>query len=269
MKRYLSVFLLLSVINSFAQERFQLARPLVKYESVFFSDQAKFEMKFAHPGAAIYFTLDNNIPPGNPAEPSPKNLRYKRPLFFTNQFTTVRAKVFCKGFDPSETITLSFARDGKTIKKVTGTSPHSTYPGSGDSTLFDNRGGLENISSGTWMGYNCDSVRFTVELEKNQPVSSVLLSFLQQEASWIFLPELITIYYFDDSRETYLPFGREVIFSEKQSDKKVNFRIISGDAGGVKTQKLFIDIRTVKSMPDWHPAKGEHAWCFIDEIKVY
>jgi hypothetical protein len=25
----------------------------------------------------------------------------------------------------------------------------------------------------------------------------------------------------------------------------------------------------LKIIPAWHPAKGNHAWLFIDEIKVY
>jgi hypothetical protein len=37
----------------------------------------------------------------------------------------------------------------------------------------------------------------------------------------------------------------------------------------VITNKLLINIIVKKKIPDWHPAKGSHAWMFIDEIKVY
>lgn len=269
MKKLLPVFLLLSSIHCFAQDRYQLARPLIKYESVFFKDSAKLELKFAKTGAAIYYTVDNKMPAEDFAEPAEKSYRYKKPLVFKKPFTTIKAKVFCRGFEPSETITLSFAKEGKKIKKILSTAPNPKYPGSGDSTLFDKKGGIANGSSKTWMGYNSDSASFTVELKGNQPVSTVLLSFLQNEPSWIFLPELITVYYFDESRKTFLPFGREVIFNEEPSDANVNFRFISSKTGVVKTQRLLVNIRLVKKIPDWHPAKGEHAWCFIDEIKVY
>lgn len=269
MKSYLSPLLLILASHCCAQDRFQLARPLVKYESVFFRDAARLELKFALPGAQIYYTIDHTIPPRPSPDPSKKSSRYRKPLLFSRPFTTVRAKVFCRGFEPSETITMSFAGEGKKIKTLSGTAPHPKYPGSGDSTLFDNKGGIEVLSSRTWMGFNSDSVLLTLELNESAAVSSILLHFLRQEASWIFLPGMITVYYFDESRKTYLPFGREVISGEEASANPVSFRFIYGTTGAVITQKLLIDIRPVRKIPEWHPAKGERAWCFIDEIKVY
>ena len=251
------------------QDSFQLSRPLIKYESVFFNDSAKLELKFAQQGAKIYYTVNNDMPVDNFDEPSEKSQLYKKALVFKKPFTTIKAKVFCKGFKPSETIELSFAGSGKQIKKITSTSPDKKYPGSGDSTLFDNNGGIENISSKTWMGFYTDSINFVIQLNKKEIVNSVLLSFLQNESSWIFLPELILVYYFDESKKVFLPFGREVIFNEEKSPPNIGFRFIFPKPGKIKTQKLMIDIRTVKKIPEWHEAKGQQAWCFIDEIKVY
>ena len=227
------------------------------------------ELKFAQQGAEIYYTVNNKMPPGNFDEPSEKSLLYKKALVFKKLFTTIKAKVFCKGFKSSETIELSFARPGKQIKKITSTSPDKKYPGTGDSTLFDNKGGIENLNSKTWMGFYTDSVNFIIELKKKETVNSILLSFLQNEGSWVFLPELILVYYYDESKKAFIPFGREVIFNEKKSPSNVNFRFIFPKIENSKTQKLMIDIRTVKKIPEWHEAKGQQAWCFIDEIKVY
>jgi len=252
-----------------AQDSFQLARPLVKYESLFFKDSAKLELKFAQPDARIYYTLDNEIPSKNPVAPTEKSFLYKKPLVLKKPFTTIRAKVFCKGYKPSETIELSFVKQGKQIKRISSTSPNPKYPGSGDSTLFDNSGGIENLSSKTWMGFDTDTIAFTVDLVKKEAVNSVLLSFLQNEDSWIFLPELILAFYFDENKKVFIPFDKEVIFNEKKSSVNVNFRFIFPKHDNIKTQKLLINLIPVKKIPDWHPAKGQHAWCFIDEIKVY
>ena len=77
------------------------------------------------------------------------------------------------------------------------------------------------------------------------------------------------MYYFDESKKVFLPFGRAVIFNEEKSPPNIGFRFIFPKPGKIKTQKLMIDIRTVKKIPEWHEAKGQQAWCFIDEIKVY
>ena len=269
MKHCLTLLFVVITLGAGAQQRFQLSRPLVNYKSLFFSDSATLELKFAQPGATIYYATDNRFPTEVTAGVTKPFTRYKKPLLLKEPFTTVQTKVMGKGFEPSETITLSFAKEGKKIASISATAPNPKYPGSGDSTLFDNRGGIENISSGTWMGYNTDSVHLFITLKEKQPVNTVLLSFLQNEPSWIFLPEQIMVYYFNETQSAYIPFGKEVLFNEAPSGGGMQFRFITAKTGPATTQKLFIDIRPVKKMPAWHPAKGEHAWCFIDEIKVY
>ncbi len=269
---YKLILILTGSISSFfslAQDGFQLARPFVKYESVFFKDSAKLELKFAQRGAKIYYTTNHKMLSEKSKEPSEKSFLYKNPIIFKTLFTTIKAKVFSKEFQPSETIELSFAKEGKQIKKISTSSPNNKYPGSGDSALFDNKGGIENLNSKTWMGFDADSINLIVELSKKEAVGSVLISFLQNEDSWIFLPELILISCFDESKNLFLPFGKEVIFNKENSSSKINFRLIFPDLKNIKSRKLMIQIMPVKKIPDWHPGKGQHAWCFIDEIKVY
>jgi len=269
MHKFFSFIFFFICLTTYAQDGFQLAKPLVKYKSVFFKDSAKLELKFTQSGAKIYYTIDNTMYHENPDEPSEKSLLYKKPIIIKKQFGTVKAKVFCKGFIPSETVEYSFAREGKKIKRITATTPDAKYPGTGDSTLFDNKGGVEDLNSKTWMGFYTDSIDFVIELTKKETVNSILLSFLQNEDSWVFLPELILVYYFDESKKVFVPFGREELFHEKKSPTGIGFRFIVPKIENIKTQKLMIDIRSVKKIPEWHEAKGQQAWCFIDEIKVY
>jgi Fn3 associated len=270
MKRLIIFLFFLFCFRSLhAQDSFQLAQPLAKFESAFFKNSTRFELKFAHPGAKIYYTLNNKMPPGSFKDPTPQDNLYKKPLIFKNSFTTIRARVFSSNYRPSETVEFSFARDGKQIKKITSTAANSKYPGTGDSSLFDNKGGIMDLSSKTWIGFDKDTVNFLIDLTKTETVNSGLLSFLQNEDSWIFLPESILVYYFEENKKSYLPFGSEILFPEAKSPAKVNFRFIFPEQRGIKTNKLMINLITVKKIPDWHPAKGQHAWCFIDEIKIY
>ena len=105
-------------------------------------------------------------------------------------FTTLKAKVFGKGFLPSETVAVTFIKDGLKIKSVQATEPDEKYPGNGPQTLFDNEGGMANSQSKNFMGYQTDSVDINVSLEKKQKINSVFLDFLRDYGSWIFLPQV-------------------------------------------------------------------------------
>jgi len=269
MQKLFSLILFFTYTNLFAQDSFQLAKPLVKYESVFFKDSAKLELKFAQPRAKIYFNIFNSLPTGPFPEVTEKSLLYKNPLVLKQSFYTVRAKVFAKGFIPSETIQYSFVKDGQKIKRIITTAPNPKYPGSGDSTLFDNKGGIENASSKTWMGFDSDTVWINVELPGKEKISGVLLNFLRNESSWIFLPKKIVALYYDDEKNMYDPIGSETIQSEVESPAGCSMRLIAPNDKKISAWKIAFMIISVNKMPDWHPAKGQHAWCFIDEIKVY
>jgi hypothetical protein len=85
----------------------------------------RLELKFAQPGAKVYYTIDTKIPSESQAEPTEKSMLYKKPLILKKQFTTIKTKVFAKGFIPSETIQYSFVKEGKKGKKNNHYTPQS------------------------------------------------------------------------------------------------------------------------------------------------
>ena len=129
-----------------AQNSFQLAPPLLKYSSVFFSGEAKVEIKFAQPGTTVHYTCNNR-------EPTEKDPAYTGPVLLQKNFTTFKAKAFGKDFLPSETSAVTFIKDGKKIKTIEGTAADPEYPGNGPYSLTDIRGGFEQAGSPTWLGY--------------------------------------------------------------------------------------------------------------------
>jgi Chitobiase/beta-hexosaminidase C-terminal domain len=260
-----AIFFFLVVLCSLysnAQEQFQLAPPLLKYNSIFFSKSAQVTILFAQKGATIHYTLDGK----EPVESSPL---YKSPLILSRPFTTLKVKSFARGYRASEVSTVSFIKSGLnySIKEQSTTS--DKYKGQGPLTLNDNKGGFSSLGSATWLGYNIDTVTYTFDLGKKTAIKELLFDFLQNESSWVFLPERILVYYRETEKGPYTLFGdvstannsptkgANCIQQRMQSPKKVN------------AQSILIKIVPVKKMPDWHEAKGEHAWLFIDEIKVY
>jgi len=220
------------------------------------------EIKFAQSGTAVHYNLNN-------LEPTDQDPVYTKPVTIKNNFTTLQAKAFGNDFYASETVSVTFIKDGKAIRSTDQTTPNAKYPGSGTGTLTDNKGGNEQLSSNTWMGYDCDTVTVSLNLGKQQTVNKVLLDFLQSEGSWVFLPNEIIVHWFDKKTNRFQPFGSEIIVADKETPgSHCNYRIIE-TKNKIITDKILISIMVLKNIPAWHPAKGAHAWMFIDEIKVY
>lgn len=261
MKRLVFLFLLFITQCSFAQQLFQLATPLLKYQSVFFHDKTTLEIKFEQPGAEIRYTINGN-------EPSEKDLLYTKPLVITGKRVTIKAKAIGKDFLPSETVSVKFMKIGKAIQEISFTEPHPTYTAKNMNLLNDQVGGNTNYSSGAWLGYDRDTVEVDILLKKKETIKGVLVDILQNESSWIFLPEQMLLYYYDEAQKNYLPLGKETFFSEAPSPKQCDAREIIPKRT-IKTDKLKLVLYPLKKIPAWHPGKDNHAWLFIDEIQVY
>lgn len=262
MRLLFSFLLVFYSLHSFAQGTFQLAPPLLKYNSIFFSKSAKLSMLFAQKGAHIRYTLDGK-------EPTATSLLYKGPLFLNGRFTTVKARVFSSDYLPSEVTTVSFIKTGLNYTITEQTLPSEKYKGQGAQTLNDNNGGFASLSSPTWLGYTIDTVTYHFDLGKKQPVRELLFDFLQNQGSWVFLPEKILVYYNEGKGLPYKELAHVAINATDavKGASCIQQRIQWPQSRNAAS--LLIKIVPVKKMPDWHESKGEHAWLFIDEIKVY
>ncbi|MGK2860804.1 MAG: hypothetical protein ACSLE0_02655, partial [Chitinophagaceae bacterium] len=157
---------------------------------------------------------------------------------------------------------------GKAIRRAQFSDPNESYAKSKENILFDNVGGKVNYRSGTWLGYDNDSVTLYIDLEKKETIHSVLINMLRDENSWIFLPEQIQVYYFSDKHKTFQPAGKMKIDHREPGPKQCIMQEIK-PAQNIKTDRLKIVLLPLKKIPEWHPGKGNHGWLFIDEIKVY
>lgn len=244
------------------QSLVQLAPPLLKFQSVFFKNEAMVELKFAQAGTQIYYTLNNQSPTG-------KDKVYTKPISIKNTFTTIKAIVAGPGFLPSEEVSATFIKDGLSIASLMQTTPNEKFQGNGPNTLIDNEGGLLNLNATTWLGYQQDSVVINLVMERKEKITALLINCLEDQGSWVFLPEQMQVFYFDESRQSF-ELVAEKLNGESQNVPVAACKpIIMNLSKKVTTNKLKIVLKGLRKLPDWHPGKGTPGWIFIDEIKVY
>lgn len=253
--------LLVFCFQSEAQQIFQLAPPLIKYSTVFFKKTALVPLVFAQSGTSIHYTT-------NGAEPGANSALFKKPIRMRRQ-TTIKAKVFGAGFLPSETVEATFIRDGLPVRSVTAAKPDERHAGSGPRTLFDNEGGITNSDAKTWLGYRQDSMMFQVRLDRARRVRSVLLHFLQNRGSWIFLPQQILIFYRDRRDGNLKKFSEAGSSGIMASNDGITVPQVVHAKSNVRTPELLIIVKPVSQIPAGHPGSGQPSWLFIDELKVY
>src|SRR4051812_24542493 len=173
-----------------AQQVFQLAPPLLRYQTVFFKKEMTVPITFAQRGTEIRYTT-------NGEELTAQSKLFQKPILVNHTITTIKAKTFGAAFQPSETAQATFIKDGLQIDSINASKPEAPYNGNGAKTLFDNEGGVLDSHNKNWMGYRQDSVVLTVFLHQKTEVHSVLLHFLEDTGSWIFLPQHLQVYYQD------------------------------------------------------------------------
>lgn len=242
-----------------AQEKFQLAPPLIQYSSTLIKDSVLVSIHFNQPGAEVRYTL-NGTEPGN------KSLRYQKPIVIS-QPGTLLVKAMGKHFISSETIRISFNKAGLPVKDISYSQPNQYYAQLPKNILFDGMSGNCNFRSGTWLGFDSDTVRINVVLQNTEQVNRLFINLLQDEDSWIFLPRQILVYYKDTSTGHFLPFGKETFQHEGPSPKGCSLRVIERKEP-VSGSEFLIEIYVLDKIPDWHNAKGSHSWLFVDEIFV-
>jgi hypothetical protein len=245
-----------------AQTTVQLAPPLLKYQSVFFKNAAAVEIKFVQPGTQIHYTINNQ-------PPTLQSKIYTNSIRISKTFTTVKTFVTGAGFLSSEIISATFIRDGFKISSIQQSPANARFKGNGATALIDNKGGIADMNLKTWLGYQQDSVEINAELEKTQLLTSVLINCLQQHDNWIFLPAQIMVYYFDEGSQSFQLLVTQLNTPDEKAGAAASIPVLIKATKKAASKKIKIILKGIKELPGWHAGKGQQAWVFIDEIKVY
>ncbi len=167
-------------------------------------------------------------------------------------------------FDKKRTILFSFNK--ATAQKITLTMPPSKgYPGNGGAFGLVN-GVVSNkgINSAEWLGFaEGQDAEMIIDLGKEQEISEVKIHTLDQQGSWIYLPQAIDIYTSKDSINFTL-----VKATSNLIDDKLRMKYLVNSFDNTNCRYVRIHIKNFGQIPSGKPGAGHQAWLFVDEIQV-
>ncbi len=144
---------------------------------------------------------------------------------------------------------------GAEIEMVT--QPHPKYNHNGSLNLVDGIIGTLPWKGSQWLGFDTSYVEFIVDLGEEKDISSVELGFLDQNGSWIYLPEQITVQVSKNSKWCL--------------KKKYTTKVESTDPTlllNTSGRYVRVRIEAMEQIPIGQEGGGNTPWTFIDEIQI-
>ena len=140
------------------------------------------------------------------------------------------------------------------------TAPHPKYNHNGSLNLVDGIEGSLPWKGSEWLGFRDSIVEFIIDLDEVAELKGLSLGFLEQNGSWIYLPENVVIKSSTDKSNW-----------KKVSDVAVKGQMIDGRFDvdfNSNSRYLKVSIRSIGIIPEGQEGGGHAPWTFIDEIEI-
>jgi hypothetical protein len=170
---------------------------------------------------------------------------------------------------PKETtaqIGIRHAGIGKKVMQLT--EPSRDYPGRGAAGILSGvPANVRNHREG-WMGFHGTDFSIVFDLGKTLRIENVVVGMLTNIQLGIFPASDVRVSA-GISKDLLRPCGQMGGIAEVTPNAASPVRTeISVKTSGVKARFLQIDVHSIGTLPAWHPAAGQKAWLFIDNIMV-
>ncbi|HEU0111925.1 MAG TPA: discoidin domain-containing protein, partial [Flavisolibacter sp.] len=193
-----------------------------------------------------------------------KPTRYNKPITLTK--SEIISVSYNKGSQAitKSTFTLNFNK--ATGKKASiSTPPNERYPGQpGAFSLVNGIYSNKGLSSPDWLGWIGDDLEATIDLGRLTSFSSVRMHTLDQNGSWIYLPEYVEVFTSKDGKN-FRQAGRSTQFIK--DTLTMGWITVSFP----KTTSRYIKLvaKNKGMIGEGLPGAGNKAWLFADEIQAY
>jgi len=238
----------------------KLNAPALVNKSSIFSEPVLAELSHPVRGVTIRYTLDGSEPD------SVRSLLYKDPIP-VQENTRISAKAFKSGWIGSEMAEYNFYKNTYTPDTIfLQSQPTPSYDADGALTLIDGKtGALHYRGSGDyWLGFIGNDLEVILVFKQPVLLSSVGLNAIFEPFTRVFPPSGVEIWTGMSAEDLKLT-GTISSVGLKKGDKAF-IAHMSKSFTPQKVRCLKVVARSVKKMPEWHPAKGKGALLLVDEL---
>jgi hexosaminidase len=179
----------------------------------------------------------------------------------------VKQKTGSNGMEESigNPITVTFYPNKATARKISiTTAPTSKYPGQGGAlSLVNGIYSEKGLSYPDWLGWVGDDLEATIDLGRTTSFDSVRVHTLEQNGSWIYLPQYVEVLVSKDGTN-FRPAGKSSMF--------VGDTLTMGWINVPTAQQLGRFVKVIAKnygmIPEGKPGAANKAWLFADEIQI-
>jgi len=232
--------------------------PYLIADSRTFAESLPVSMDCLNKDAVIRYTIDGS-------EPGPESKVYTAGFELSDN-TQIRAYAHVDGKVASKVIEGYFSKMPEGRNVTYNTDFDSQYTAGGDIALIDLIRGTDNFQTGSWQGFHGVDVDIIVDLGQKMEVNTIKAGFLQDQNSWIFMPEWVEFSISSDG-ETYEVAGKQAckIKARQSGGITHDFYVMTG---GTETRYIKVLGKNRAICPEWHPGAGNPSWLFIDEVVI-
>jgi uncharacterized membrane protein len=235
----------------------KLNQPRLNTSVSIFKNSLPLQIKHPINGVEIRYTTDGTEPDSLKSPLYAKGIEIKEGL-------TLKAKAYKSGWFGSDVMSFDFYQSRFKPDSIAFLiAPSDKYKGDGPKTLTDNQLGNNDIQSGKWIGYN-DNMALLMFFKEQIPLKSISLHIMKKIPSHILPPQELEIWGGTDEKNLrLLQTIKNPMPAKDETDAfiKLDSKFASQPVSCIK-----ITGKNFKKLPEWHPAKGQPAWIFLDEI---
>ncbi len=140
-------------------------------------------------------------------------------------------------------------------------APHKKYNHNASLNLVDGILGTERWKGDQWLGFNKPNVEMIIDLDTITSIDFFTIGFLNQNGSWIYLPDSMKVSVSDDRIEWTKV--KEVAI---EGDEIVNRIELQLNTTG---QYVKVEVIPMEKIPEGRGGAGSTPWTFIDEIQIF
>jgi hypothetical protein len=155
----------------------------------------------------------------------------------------------------------------QTDRTIVSLTPYNNqYTGGGNEALVDGMRGGADFRTGSWQGWQGQSMECVIDLGEERAITTVGLSCLQETKSWIWFPSRIEVQLSHDGKK-FAP-AASIDITQYQKEATPSTREFTKDLRGSARYVKVIAKPAFDIIPSWHLGAGGKPWIFADEIII-